>query len=366
MSKLGEKKRPVKLKSQRLKKNQKHIVSNGLSTIKSDYFARFRFDPELLKGFLKECSGRKFSEVPLVFQCLDDLGYWSLVRESETFSYDEALDKSLDQQFSYLKEIYDYREGNLYLWGDVRNHQSERYFVKITEKVVGSEQDLFRVEFVGSSATRLVSRYELDFWNAAGSSLPTDSMVEIIDWDRDHFWLKKLENFKVVMVSRQHQFNFSLSPEAIREQQDHLLNEIINYFALPEGDLVQRGRGLGLFACGQGTRESSALVLAFALQALGQAFGLNGRLWGTLSESGVPDPRFLSISIGPQGQSKTLWDEKDCRFDLNYRPLQRPLSEVLRKTMAAGPFGKAESLESLPEVSEPAPEQVVKTNTDEP
>lgn len=312
------------------------------SVVWADFFARFRFNLEELIAHLKEGSGKQFSEIPFVYQCLDDLGYWTLVRQSDVFEFTAELEHSLRQQFKVLSSTFDYSVGDTLLWGDLNRAQTQRYLIRVVEKVVEGEQELFRVELLSSGATILVSRFELDYWNSTGSSLPNDNLMEAIDWDSDNFWLKRLGDFKEKMATQQFQFNFSAEGSELAIQQAALLNEIKTFFTLTPGASSQRGRGLGYFACGQGEYEDSALVMAFALQALGQQFGIKARLWGFESE-GKAKPSFLIVQTDKSGASFETWKELTLKHPL-YRPIQRPLSEVLRKVLANGPFGNEESL----------------------
>jgi hypothetical protein len=154
--------------------------------------------------------------------------------------------------------------------------------------------------------------------------------------------LKRVSDFKDKMASQQFQFDFSGEASDIAKQQNALLNEIKIFFALSPGLKSQSGRGLGYLACGQGDYEETALVMAFAIQALGQQFGIRARLWGFEKEEKTK-PSFLLIQTDKSGVAIESWKELTLNHPL-YRPIQRPLSEVLRKVLANGPFGKEESL----------------------
>lgn len=320
----------------RRKNSKKKLIEN----LRSDYFARFRFDLEGLLEYLKSVSGQPFVEAPLAYQCLDDLGYWTLVRQSDIFEFSPELESSLKAQFEVLAKKFDYHAGDVVVWSDMNSLASPQYFLgRVLEQVVEDEQDLFRIELINTGATLLVSRYELDYWNAPGSSLPIDHLGEGINWDKDNFWRKILSNFKEMMALRKFQFDFTLDEVSLKHQQEALLEEIYKFCSLSQGDLIQSGRGLGFLACGQGTAETSALVMAFALQALGQSFGINARLWGVQNDN---IPAFLFCI--------TARSEDQLRANLvrlselsDKKPIQRPLSEVVTKVLAKGPFGKGES-----------------------
>lgn len=312
------------------------------TVIWADFFARFRFNLEELITYLRAVSGKTFAEAPFAYQSLDDLGYWSLVRNNTVFELTAELEASIRSQFKFLELSYDYQSGDRLIWGDMNKPDTRRFLVKLLERVVEGEQELFRVEIEESGATLLVSRFELDFWNAAGSTLPTDDLFETIDWDRDTFWLKRLSDFKELMAARGFQFDFAAEPERIAAQQQLLISEIQKFFSLSPGNNRQAGRGLGYLACGDGEYEDTALVLTVAIQALGQQFGIRSRLWGFAKEDQMK-PSFVLISTLKDGKSTEAWSELTLKHPA-YKPVQRPLSEVLRKVLANGPFGKEESL----------------------
>jgi len=319
------------------------IEKNPSEIIPSSYFARFRFNLDELLNYLKESSGKLFIEIPQVYQCLDDLGYWSLVRASNNFIFTQELELSLVAQFNLLNKVFEYHLSDVLIWGDVSHNNSERFLVKVVEKVNDNEQELFRVEFLKSGATLLVSRYELDYWNASGSSLPVDTLLEVIDWSNDYFWHKRLNDFKLFMVQNNFKFNFLVSDSEILNQREELFSFIKSFYSLKEGNLYQRNRGIGLLSCGSGSEQENLLVLTFALQALGQPFGIVSRLWGKFSEFDFT-PEFLKIKFGHISSVLTLNYMNRAIEDLELRPIQRPLSEVLKRVLAKGPFGKWESL----------------------
>lgn len=335
-------KKSVKSKKAKTKAQQTIKVPRKMSPdIRSDYYSRFRFNREELLSSLKEASGKKFTDIPRIYQCLDDLGYWTLVRESDVFNFTEELEQSINFQFDLLNKSFNYSAGDLLIWGDLNKPQSQRFQVRLVECVAQGDQELYRVEVLGASATIIVSRYELDFWNATGSTLPADSLGEVIDWDRDFFWLTRLRDFKEVMAAKSFQFNFNVDKNSLEEQQQALLIEIQKFFSLNKGPVQQRNRGLGMLSCGHGTESDNALVLAMALQALGQPFGIRARLWGN-GKNFSEKPQYVMIStINGQEHSEQLQETLLKKSTL--RPVQRPLSEVLRRLIANGPFGKAES-----------------------
>ena len=311
------------------------------SIIRPDYFARFRFNIDGLIRYLKEVSGKSFMDAPFAFQCLDDLGYWTLIRESETFIFTLELERSLKNQFNLLSKIYDYEQGDVLIWSDIKKPISNRYQIQIVDKLTEGSQELYRIEILESKVTLLVSRFELDYWNAAGSSLPTDSLCEDIDWNQDYFWLKLLTNFKEQMSEDKFFFDFNQNEEMIVYQQKLLLEKVQKFFTLRVGELEQRHRGLGFLACGEGNQKDNALVMAFAIQALGQCFGIRARLWGQRHDH-LLVPKFLLIR---DCKSKVRLSEEifSVLSDHSNIPIQRPISEVLRRVIATSTmFGKEE------------------------
>lgn len=340
MAKKVSKLREIKCSAEGANDNEK-----AMAPIKADYFARFRYNLDELLTFLKQSSGKPFTEVPFVYQCLDDLGHWSFVRQSDTFNYTEKLEKTLIQQFEFLKKSFDYAPGDILIWGDLNHRESEKFPVQVKELVAQGDQDLFRVEVLGTMATMLVSRFELDYWNAAGSTLPLDAIEEVVDWSRDFFWAKKLGDFKAKFASDGFQFNFDADEPTTRRQQDFLLKEIREFFSLPEGTFIQKDRGIGFLACGQGSAADNLSVQTLALQALAQSFGIRARLWGE-REFLKENPQFILIY---HSKRSTTWGQsQQGLFQIpQLRPIQKPLSEVLRRLLAKGPFGKPESLTSI-------------------
>jgi len=340
---MRNKKQTGKFKLKQVKKMNKNSNKNYFTeSIPPNYYARFRFNLDELLDFLQHFSGKPFAEIPQVYQCLDDLGYWSLVRNSEIFEYTLDLEESLTYQFKVLSDTFDYRLDEVLVWGDLTKPESEKFLVKIEEKFIDDEQEIYRVEILHSQVTILVSRYELDYWNASGSSLPLDSLVEMVDWSKDKFWQMRLENFKSFMASQNFIFNFKAPETEIESQRKELCHQIKAFFSLEKGSMNQRGRGLGLLSCGSGEDHDSLLVLAFSLQALGQSFGIISRLWGKMEEFDYL-PTYLKVSFAKLNDSLPLERSDSLLSDVGIRPIQRPMSEVLKKVLAKGPFGKWES-----------------------
>lgn len=310
-----------------------------------DYFARFRYNEIGLIRLLKSSHGLSYVDHPHLFQILDDLGHWTLVRNSATFNFSEELELTLRNQFKMLENSYKpYKVSDVLIWGDISLRSEARYLVRILEVISASDNELYRVEAIDTSATFLVSRFELDFWNAPGSTLPVDHLSEVIDWSRDQFWLKKLNDFKIKMASIHFSFDFGVKNETLVKQRENLVNEVMEYFSLMEGNLTQMGRGLGILACGQGTREVSSLIQAMAIQALGQVFGISGRLWGQV-ENFELKPSFILLDCNSENKNLlNLVSAKPQVINPIYRPIQRPLGEVLRRVVAkeSGPFGLPE------------------------
>ncbi len=332
----------------KLKKAKKITRKKSLETeinhsIRASYFARFRFNLDELLSYLRDSSGKLYANIPLVYQCLDDLGYWGFVRASEIFHFTEELESSLKAQFNLLEKTFDYNISDVLLWGSLSQKDHEKFLVKITEKILDGDQELFRVEVLESGASFLATRFELDYWNAAGSSLPVDSLVEVIDWSKDQFWQKRLDDFKVWMVSNDFKFNFLTSDSDILLQQELLIQKIQDYFTLNNGDLFQKNRGIGLLSCGSGSEQDRMLVLTFAFQALAQSFGIAARLWGrTTRYEGIPV--LINIQTSQKRSYSSIEFFKQISNEKILRPIQRPLSEVLMRVLAKGPFGQWESL----------------------
>ncbi|MEY4616567.1 MAG: hypothetical protein RJB66_1527 [Pseudomonadota bacterium] len=338
-------KRVVKLREIKWNSESEKEARYTTAPIASDYFARFRFNLEELLVYLKQASGKPFSQVPFVYQCLDDLGHWSFVRHSEIFHFSEHLETVLTQQFAFLQKSFDYAPGDILIWGDLQKSHSERFPIQVKELVAQGDQELFRVEVLGTMATMLVSRYELDYWNASGSTLPVDAIEEEVDWSKDFFWTKKLSDFKAKLANDGFRFNFEADENEKRQQQEFLLKEIREFFTLEEGSLIQRDRGIGFLSCGQGGQAENLAVLTLALQALAQPFGIRARLWG-IREFLKELPQFIMLSYNKR--SATWGRGQESIFqEPTLRPLQKPLSEVLRRLIAKGPFGKPESLASI-------------------
>lgn len=361
-------KKVKKMKLKTIKKSiRKNIAAddNASHFIRSSFFARFRFDLKELLTYLKESSGKLFVDIPQVYQCLDDLGHWSLVRQSNVFHFTNELESLLTAQFNLLNDTFDYKVSDTLICGDIVHNNTERFLVKIVEKVIDSEQDLFRVEVIDSGATFLVSRHELDYWNGAGSSLPVDKLVEVIDWSKDTFWHKRLNDFKSFMIAQNFKFNFLVSELEILQQQEMLLEKIQTFFSLNNGDLIQKGRGIGLLSCGSGSETDRLVVLALALQALGQPFGLIARLWGK-SMGRDKTPAVLNVRLGRSQPHEAVLFMKQVIQELDLSPMQRSLSEVLKLVLAKGPFGKWESLVSIQSrtnINDQEEEQLLSTTT---
>lgn len=325
-------------KKSKLSTKKSSVTSLGESfSIRPNYFARFRFDLTGLLTFLKSASGQKWSEVPLAYQCLDDLGHWTFVRASEVFEYTAELEEQLKNQFHLLQSIFTYELGDQIYWAPTCTPGSVRQRAMVVEKFEMDHEEFFRIQIENTEATVLVSLDALNFWNGAGSSMPIDELRESIDWDHDRFFLKHLANFKESMAKDDFSFDFSLSGKELLEAQTKLWEKLTTFFKISQGDLRQAGRGVGFLACGQGNSDDQALIEAFVFQALGQSFGIKARLWQ------LPDQKLnLHVSLGKQsqnllGEGNFILDEPEAF------PLQRPLAEVLRRVIAFGPFGRWES-----------------------
>lgn len=338
----------IKLVNAIKKKNSLNFNDENKMNIRfrPDYFSRFRYNIDGLIELLKKSSGLEYASHPHLFQILDDLGHWTLVRESSHFNFTSEVENTIRAQFKMLKNTFkNYKVSDILIWGDLSNLNSSKHLVKILEVNIEAESELFRVETLDTKASFLASRYELDFWNGTGGTLPVDHLIEVIDWDRDPFWLQKLDAFKNAMVVKKFHFNFSADNEALVEQRMNLVNEIRSFFQLQLGELVQSGRSIGLLACGNGPVETSALVEALAVQALGQVFGIKSRLWGLTTNFKI-EPSFLVVDISElEANSPFHLNQYPQIREFGYRPIQRPLSEVLRRVVAAedGPFGRPES-----------------------
>jgi hypothetical protein len=265
------------------------------------------------------------------------------VRETSVFTFTPELESMLRTQFEMLNETFDYHNSDLLIWGDLSNNNTERYLVQIVEKIIDDEQELFRIEILSTGASILVSRFELDYWNGSGGSLPMDSLIEVIDWSNDRFWQKKLNDFKLFMVKKNFSFNFLGTEADLLSQREEIVANINSFFALNENHLVQKGRGIGFLSCGSGTNQDQLVVLTFAMQAFAQPFGITSRLWGQ-SIGFEYMPTHLTTRFGRKRSPSNLDFMSLAIKNPEVRPIQRPLSEVLKRVLAKGPFGKWESL----------------------
>lgn len=351
------------LKGKRVKTNKVILQDDTTLSFRPDYFARYRFNIDELCGYLSKSSGQLYSSIPFLFQYLDDMGHWSLVRQSEIFKFTSSLEEKLRLQFKMLERVFSYNDTDILLWADIRSKGMSRQLVKIEEQINKHGEDLYRVQALNSGATFLVSRDELDYWNASGSTLPVDHLIEVIDWNRDLFWLKKLNDFKIKMVEKNFNFTFSNSEEGLIHQRQQVVDEIKSFFNLSEGELNQSKRGLGILSCGNGSAEQSQFIFAMALQALGQVFGISSRLWGKVDDKFEVNPSFLLYSTS---ENKNISEQsliQKILLDQSYKPIQRTQNEVMRRVMAKGPFGHYESLGLLRTNSEYSDEKETKEVT---
>jgi hypothetical protein len=254
-------------------------VASGLKSvsIKSDYFVRFRYSREELFIILQSEPVRSLHLNSQTREILDDMGYWTLVRsESSTnYRFDSELESRLIAHCDFLEDALKYDIGEK-IW--VQDSAGQFIEAKIIEHHHKDDSDFFIVEWVDSSKSKnlqIFSKYELDQVNLIGCFLPQDHCEnEIIDWDKDLIWRKRLDDFKEYMAAKNLEIDFRKTSEDVQAQIKLLKQEILVYFKINQGQSRQLGRGLGLRSCGEGGLMDQFLIYFAAFQAFGHIFGI--------------------------------------------------------------------------------------------
>jgi hypothetical protein len=252
-------------------------ASSGLRSVsmRSDYFARFRYSPEETLIILETEAVRSLQINSQTREILDDLGYWSLIRNQESgFIQDSGFKEQITAQCEYLHKALSYNVGDI-VW--VKKHDNVFVQARIIEEANVEDSDFYAVEMYSGDIKefQIYSKYELDQVNQAGCFLPQDTYeTEVIDWDKDLIWKKRLEDFKVKMAEKKFHVDFKKSSEEIETKISELTEEILEFFKINIGESRQLGRGLGLRSCGQGNKMDQYLIYICAFQALGHVFGI--------------------------------------------------------------------------------------------
>jgi hypothetical protein len=276
----------------------------------ADYFARFKYDLDGALEVLKKADGKPMADAHDARNLLDDLGYWSVVRNDTTLKFTPELQAKIEAQYKYLKKAFTYEVGDL-VWVTAESPAEKPYGIgqvnhraQIADHMVIDGTDLYKVDvYVDGSAkmvqrqgtlydgrkgtivyygpgyqlekiTKVLTRAELDKVNSPASSLPKDNMGEVLDWAGDKVWRDKLEDFKSKLAKTNFEIDFRKSPAEIEAKQQELMLEIFRHFKMNRNAPSNSGKGIGLRACGGGVCFDQALVLAYAVQAVGQTSGI--------------------------------------------------------------------------------------------
>lgn len=280
-----------------------------------DYFARYKYDLSEATTLLKSAEGKDLSASPEAVKFLDDMGYWGVVRKGGTFQFTPDLQKQLAAQFSYLEKANRYDEGD-HVWLKAQNADEKPYGVgnvnhraQILKKYQSNGTDYYivnlyvdgkekmdqidgefydgrkgKILYYGQNyelkpKTIVVTKTELDRMNSPSVSLPVDNQGEKLDWANDKVWIDKLDGFKSKIASGLTDTNpwiidWTASPDKIETQQLEHLRQIFRHFKMNRNAPSNNGKGIGLRSCGGGVCFDQALVLTFAIQAVGQTLGL--------------------------------------------------------------------------------------------
>ena len=276
----------------------------------ADYFARFKYSESEAIELLKKSNGLPMDQATEARNLLDDLGYWKTVRQEKTFTLTAELEKQIRAQYQYLEKAYKYEVGDL-VWVKAENADQKAYGVggvnhraQIIDHAQVGGTDYYTVDIYvdGSSQmqqrqgtlytgnkgtilyygpnyhlskqTRIMTKSELDSLNSPASSLPSDNMGEVLDWEKDKVWRDKLEAFKQKMVQNNVEVDFTANPATIEKQQQEVMLQIFRHFKMNRNAPSNNGKGIGMRACGGGVCYDQALVLTYAIQALGQSVGI--------------------------------------------------------------------------------------------
>jgi hypothetical protein len=275
-------KKRISKKRKFLKVVRNSPLASGLKSIslRSDYFIRFKYSIEEVLDIIETEPVRTLQINSETREILDDLGYWSLVRsEDGNYRFDNDLKEQLIAQYEYLERRLNYTVGEL-VWAKKNDNSFAQ--AKILEHVSSEDSDFYAVEFKltnindeKQAEVQIFSKYELDQINQVGCFLPQDIFdSELIDWDKDLIWKKRLEDFKIQMAEKKFSIDFRKTSYEIAEKISELSSNILSFFKINIGNDRQIGRGLGLRSCGEGSVLDQYLVYFGAIQACGHVFGL--------------------------------------------------------------------------------------------
>ncbi len=292
-------------------------TSSALAEVKADYFARFKYDLPSALALLQKADGQPMADISEARNLLDDMGYWKMVRSQNTFHLTPELKKKVEAQYKYLAKAFSYEKGDL-VWVTADNANEKTYGVgqvnhraQIVDSTVVDGTTFFAVDvyvdgpdkmmkkmatlydgrqgqiiYYGDNYSlvkvrKLFTKTELDQLNSPASSLPKDDKGEVLDWHNDQVWQEKLEAFKAKMAQNNFELDFSAPPAEIEKKQQELMLQIFRHFKMNRNAPSNHGRGIGMRACGGGVCYDQALVLAYAIQGVGQtsgikAYNLNG------------------------------------------------------------------------------------------
>jgi hypothetical protein len=292
-------------------------ASHAVANPTADYFARFKYTMAEAIELLQKADGKPMADVVEARNLLDDMGYWKRVRQDSVLHFTPELKAQVEAQFKYLEKAYSYETGDL-VWIKTEGPQDRAYGIgqvnhraQIVDHAQVSGVDYYTVDvyvdgpskmaphmgtfyngqkgnviYYGPNyslekTTKILTKAELDTLNSPASSLPQDKAGEVLDWQNDQVWRDKLEQFKVKMTAKNFEINYTAPASAIEKQQQELMLDIFRHFKMNRNAPSNSGKGIGMRACGGGVCFDQALVLSYAIQALGQtsgikAFNLNG------------------------------------------------------------------------------------------
>lgn len=326
------------------------VSAKSYATQAADYFARFKYNVADAISLLKKADGQPLSSNIEAKNLLDDMGYWKVVRSSGVFHFTPDLEKNIKAQYQYLQKAFSYEAGDL-VWMQAENQTERPYGIAgvnhravIVDKANHNGTDYYVVEMLvdGPSKmahttgtfydgkqgqvmyygpnysleklTKIVTKAEIDALNSPASSLPVDNVGEKLDWANDTVWQDKLEAFKSKMASQNFEINWTASSDEIYSKQQELMLQIFRHFKMNRNAPSNSGRGIGLRSCGGGVCFDQALVLTYAIQAVGQtsgikAFNLNGTTVNPMGGHG-----FVRYDLKTKTQEITF----DRAFSLDY------------------------------------------------
>lgn len=285
-------------------------LSTAVANPTADYFARFKYTLAEALDVLKNADGKPMADAIEARNLLDDMGYWSLVRNQSVLKLTPELKNKIEAHYSYLQKAYSYEAGDL-VWVKAENAQEKAYGVgdvnhraQIKKHMRIDGTDYYEVEVYVDGAnqmskrqgtfydgrkgdivyyspnyqltkvTKVINKVEMDALNSPASSLPVDNVGEVLDWAKDQVWRDKLEAFKSKMASKNFEIDFTQPPQEIEKKQQELMLELFRHFKMNRNAPSNNGRGIGLRSCGGGVCFDQALVLTFGIQALGQTLGI--------------------------------------------------------------------------------------------